>query len=181
MTTSENQTPAPQSQARQIPHSVDAALAEWARHHHHVGQIDQEGKRLDAQITAMQQQLSELGQRYTDLGRILHEAQEEERIARAMAERGCQLAGVDMPPVPPAAPPAAPLPVPVLPAGAEPIPADTNVLGQGVAGHATSETITDPPDGGGTATPDFQPDPQGDGGDRGDTGTRGRRAGRRGR
>lgn len=180
------ETPAPQ-----IPQAVHAAMAEWGRHHAYVTRIDAESERLDAQITGMQQQLAELTQRHADLGRQRHDAEREEGIARSMAARGCELAGIEMPAEPPTIPAPPALPANVVPGEAlvngAAYPATSqgadalHALGQGVAGHAVTETVTDPPDGGGTATPDFQPDPQGDGGDRGDTGTRGRRAGRRGR
>lgn len=162
--------------APQIPQAVHAAMAEWGRHHAYVTRIDAESERLDAQITGMQQQLAELTQRHADLGRQRHDAEREEGIARSMAARGCELAGIEMPAEPPTipAPPAVPgealvngAAYPATSQGADAL----HALGQGVAGHAVTETVTDPrpvearpQDGAGGDQPDqgFQPDPAGE-------------------
>lgn len=141
----------------QIPQAVHAAMAEWGRHHAYVQRIDAEAERLDAQITDLQRALTELGQRHADLGRQRKAAADEAEIARGMVAYGCQSAGIEMPPVPPALPAA-----PVPPASAAPVeqgevpvnnasypPASPgadalHALGQGVAGHAVTETVTDP-------------------------------------
>ncbi|TDB86463.1 hypothetical protein E1264_17855 [Actinomadura sp. KC216] len=133
--------------APQIPQSLHAAMAEWGRHHHAIAEIDVELGDLDAVMDGLQRQLTDASKRHRDLGRVRTTAMAEAEIARGMVERGCQLAGIEMPEQPPAPmPPAEPagiMPVQLAPPSPADRVGDPTPHPPGIEA-APSETVTDP-------------------------------------